>query len=172
MSSYARRWQFTLTLGILLMTGCGFQLRGSLNIPTHIIPLYIQAVPGSSIALVMQELLTSNSISTTIDVGKAKLIVHIIKEDHNSRVIAVNKYGKVLSSELSYQVTFEFLDNKGSVIREPNTIMVSRNYVNPEVEVLGKTEEANMIRQDLEQEMATRILIRLRSLSYTESSNN
>ena len=50
---------------------------------------------------------------------------------------------------------------------EQENVEVARDYINPEVEVLGKSEEAELIRRDLERDMADRILRRLRARLHT-----
>lgn len=159
-------WRFFLyntifLIEILVLTGCGFELRGTVNIAPEFTPLYVQAQPDSNMAQALNEVLRINSIPYTEDNKTAKLIIHILDESHSNRVVAVNSYGKVISTEINYRVIFEGLLNNGEIIMPSQTIDVSREYVNPEVEVLGKSEEAYMIRRDLEQDIADRILRRL-----------
>jgi len=154
---------FTTLLGLALLTGCaGFTLRGKFNIAPEFIPIAVQAQPGSSVAKKLYEVLRLNDIPVTTDETQAGFIIHLIEEDGSNRVVAVNEKGKIISSELDYQVVFEGLRNNGQVIVPKQTIEAFREFVNPEVEMLGKSEEAGMIRQDLEQDLADRILRRLR----------
>lgn len=97
----------------------------------------------------------------------AKVVVRILDEAHSSRVSAVNSQGKVIGSELHYRVVFDGIRGTGQPLIERQSVEVARDYINPEVEVLGKSEEAELIRRDLERDMADRILRRLRAHLHT-----
>lgn len=145
------------------LTSCGgFELRGSMNIAPEFTPLHIQAEPNSSIAKALNNILLLNNIPATSDPKKAGFIIHLIEERQDNRVVAVNNYGKIISTELNYRIIFEGLNQDSKVIAPRQTIEAFREYVNPELEMLGKSEEAAMIREDLEQNLADRILRRLR----------
>jgi len=146
-----------------LLAGCGFELRGVTEIPAELTPLYVQAGTGSHIAGVLNATLRINGVPTTDNPKAAGVVVRILDEAHTSRVSAVNSQGKVIGSELQYRVTFDGVRGNGQPFAERQSVEVVRDYVNPEVEVLGKSEEAEMIRRDLEQDTADRILRRLRA---------
>lgn len=166
-------YDIVLLIGIALLTGCGFRLRHAVVIASEFTPLYVQAQPNSNIANALNEMLRINDVPYTTDIKIAKLTIHIINESHSNRVVAVNSYGKVISTEINYRVTFEGIMNNGQIIMPSQTIDVFREYVNPEVEVLGKSEEAYMIKSNLEQDVADRILRRLYpSLQATPLSPN
>jgi LPS-assembly lipoprotein len=156
------RWWAALFAAILL-GGCGFHLRGVTEIPKGLIPLYIQAGPGSHIAPVLYQTLRINGVPTTMDSKVAAVVLRIYSEGHGTRVSALNAQGKVIGDELSFHVTFDAVRRDGLPFLERQSIENTRDYVNPQVEVLGKSEEAEMIRRDLEQDMAEQILGRLRA---------
>ncbi len=155
------------TLGLLLLTlllgGCGFQLRAPAQLPPDLLPVHVQAGPGSRIAGVLARALRNAEVAVTGNPREAGVVVRIEQDFHEERVSAVNSTGKVIGNELRYQVTFDAVRRGGAPFAERQTIVLTRDYVNPEVEVLGKTEEAALIRQDMERDMADRILYRLRT---------
>jgi LPS-assembly lipoprotein len=130
----------------------------------------VQAKPNSSIAKALNTTLRINDIPVTADAKAAGFIIHLIEEKHSNRVVAVNSYGKVISTELEYRVIFAGLDKNSQIIAPNQTIEAFREYVNSETEVLGKSEEAMIIREDLEQDLANRILRRLRPYLKTTTS--
>ena len=91
------------------------------------------------------------------------MIVRIGKESRTSRVVAVDRDGKALASELYYGVTFDAVSGDGKQLVPKQTIDVVRGYEDPDVEVLGKQLEAELIYADMFSDAANRILHRLRA---------
>jgi LPS-assembly lipoprotein len=160
---YRRRLLATLAALSMLLTGCGFQLRGATRLPAERSPVYVQAAPGSRIAPVLIQALSAAGTQVTGSPDKARTLVHVLDERNEDRVAAVDSQGKVVGIELVYRVTFDATDAKGAVVAARQPLALSREYVNPNVEVLAKAEEAELIRRDLAREMADRILRRLRA---------
>jgi LPS-assembly lipoprotein len=68
-----------------------------------------------------------------------------------------------VASELSLTVSFDAVGADGRVLAEPVTLDLSRTYENPDVEVLGKELEADLIYEDLTADAADRVVDRLRA---------
>jgi len=89
--------------------------------------------------------------------------VRIQSERRSSRVVAVDRSGKVLSYELHFQVTFNALGADGKERLARQEVDLVRGFDNPDTEVLGKQLESELIYQDLIEDAADRVLIRLRA---------
>ncbi len=150
-------------LATALLSGCGFQLRGVTEIPPELSPLFVQAARNSRTANAVKATLHANGVALAASPAEARTIVRIIREEEDSRVTAVNSQGKVIGTELQLAVTFEAVGSDGEGLAERQVIKLAREYVNPEVEVIGKSEEAYLIRQDMREDMADRILHRLKA---------
>lgn len=152
-----------LTAALLLQAGCGFHLRGSIEIPPTLNPLYLQAAPGSPVRRAIEELLSGSDVRLTANPAEAKLILRILSENRFSRVAAVDANGKTLAFELHYLVRFDAIAPDGSSRMPPHQLDLTRNFDNPDVEVLGKQLEEALIYEDLVADAADRILMRLRA---------
>jgi len=151
-----------LLLGIaVLLGGCGFHLRGATELPPGMSPAFVQANPGSAIAGALNEALRSNGIQIAAGAQDAGLVVRIVEEESDNRVLAVNSAGKVIAYEIRYKVGFAA--SAGGRTLERQTVEQAREYVNPDIEVLGKEQEAALIRQDMLRDVADRILRRLKA---------
>jgi len=148
---------------LLLLTGCGFQPRGVTELPPDLSPVFVQAQSGSRIAHALRKMLTVNGADLTGDAAGARSVIRILNEIKDDRVSAVNSEGKAIATELTYRVHFDAVSRSGTTLVAAQTIDLAREYVNPEIEVIGKTEEALLIRRDMEQDMADRILHRLKA---------
>ncbi|MGE5153807.1 MAG: LPS assembly lipoprotein LptE [Bdellovibrio bacteriovorus] len=152
------------TLAATLLVGCGFHLRGAVEIPPELNPLYIQAAPGSPVQRAIEDQLTGSAVKLAAGPGPAKLILRILSETRFSRVAAVDSSGKVLAYELHYLVHFDAVGKDGKERMPPQTLDLVRTFDNPDVEVLGKQLEEELIFQDFATDAADRILMRLRAV--------
>ncbi|NEX21464.1 hypothetical protein G3480_14265 [Thiorhodococcus mannitoliphagus] len=149
---------------LLLCAGCGFQLRGSVEVPAEYNPLYVQSASDSLVRLAIKDLLVGSKVRLTEDRSEARLILRILSEQRSSRVAAVDANGKTLAYELHYVVRFDALDASGQQRVPPQTMDLLRNFDNADVEVLGKQLEEEMIYEDFATDAADRILMRLRAV--------
>lgn len=154
-----------LLLGIAtLVTGCGFHLRGAVEIPADLNPMYIQAPVGSPVRSAIEDQLAGGPVRLAPGPAQAKLILRILAEDRSSWVAAVDTRGKALAYELHYRVRFDAVGPDGKEKIPPQTLDLVRNFDNPDVEVLGKQLEEAMIYEDFAVDAADRILMRLRAV--------
>ena len=159
---YALRPLLVLLLTATLV-GCGFQLRGTAEIPQELSPIYVQAAEGSPVRAAMLRRLELNPGASTGNAAQARLLVRLLSESRSSRVAAVDRGGKVIARELHLRVRFDAASPDGSQRLPPQTLDLVRTFENPDVEVLGKQEEADLIYEDLVEDAADRILLRLRA---------
>ncbi len=146
-----------------LLSGCGFQLRGVTEIPPELSPIYVQTSAASRVGRALQVALRGGSVEVTTSPREAATLIRILEEIQDERVNAVNSQGKVLAKDLLYRVSFDAIQADGGQLAQRQTIKLSREHVNPEEEVIGKAEEAEMIRRDMAEGMADQILRRLKA---------
>ncbi len=161
---------FKLTRGVLvaavllsMLSACGFKLRGSVEIPPELNPMYIETTGGGSVRAAMLQRLEVSQVRLASSPKEARIIVRIMNETRASRVAAVDRSGKVVASELHLRVRFDAIGPDGASLVSPEILDLVRTYENPDVEVLGKQLEADLIYEDLAQDAADRILGRLRA---------
>lgn len=152
-----------LALGVALLAGCGFQLRGEAEIPPADQPLYIEAPAGSPLRAALGSRLAGSPVRQTEVRAEAGLVLRILAEERAARVAAVDRNGKALAYELHYGVRFDALDADGRARVAAQSMDLVRNFANPDVEVLGKRLEEAMLYQDFAEDAADRLLMRLRA---------
>lgn len=152
----------TSLLALGLLGGCGFQLRGKLDIPEGLTPLYIESPQASMVRAAIEEQL-SGSVPLAAGPDKAKLILRILGETRSSRVVATDYAGKVLAYELFLRVSYDAVGTDGVQRLTMQKLDLVRTFDNPDIEVLGKQLEQAQINQDLSTDAADRILTRLRT---------
>ena len=152
----------TSLLALGLLGGCGFHLRGKLDIPEALTPLYIESPQGSMVRGAIEEQL-SGSVPLAVSPDKAKLILRILAETRSSRVVATDYAGKVLAYELFLRVSYDAVGTDGVQQLPMQKLDLVRTFDNPDIEVLGKQLEQAQINQELSTDAADRILTRLRT---------
>jgi LPS-assembly lipoprotein len=148
----------------LALAGCGFHLRGAVEVPPELSPMHIQAAAGSAVRTAIEDQVRGGSVRLASDASDARLILRILSESRSNRVAAVDANGKILAYELHYLIRFDAVAADGRLLVPPQTLDLIRNFDNPDVEVLGKQLEEEMIYNDLAVDAADRILMRLRAV--------
>jgi len=153
---------FVLLAILVLLQGCGFRLRGTIDVPEQMDPTNIQAPRGDPLARNLTEALRSAGVEVVDDPKQASAVLRLLKQDQSRRVRAVDGRGKVVDYELTYKATFDVLGPEGQELAPRQSITLVRTQVNPGVEVLGKQEEQEMFVADMQRELSGRILRRLK----------
>jgi len=143
------------------MVGCGYHLRGSIEMPEALKNLYVF---GSSPPL-QNEILSLMKASKGKIVGSpndAGVVVKVLREEMRSRVLSIGSTGKSSESELEYYLRFQFFDNKENALMDEQVIEISREFFNDQTAVLAKGNEELLIRTEIYKQVARMILARAR----------
>lgn len=149
-------WLLALTL-----SGCGFQLRGKAEVPADLSPAFIEG--GGATAKSLRSTFESHGRDLAATREQARIIVRIQAEHLSSRVLSVNREGKVIAYELHYTVRFDAVSPNGAEKVPVQTVELVRDYVNPDTEVLGKQLESEQIVRDMQQDAAGQIIQRIKA---------
>jgi LPS-assembly lipoprotein len=161
-SSAFRFWMMILCG---LLGSCGFQLRGTVDIPDGFLPIYIRS--GGAVGEMLTERLIYDPDHLAVNAAQARLIIDILTQKRQSHIVAVDREGKALAYELRYVVTFQVQQANGQLLIAPETLQSTRIFDdNPDVAVLGKQLESEIIYRDLIRDAADRIALRLRAVLH------
>jgi len=160
-----RRAVAIAALALLLGAGlsaCGFQLRGSVDVPPGLSPVFVRG--GGLVGRSIEDRLLGSGVPSTTNPAAAGLVIDILSELRDSRVVAVDAGGKALAYMLTYRVEFAAVDRQGQFIIEPQGLALDRTFDdNPDVSVLGQEEQSNIIYSDMADDAADQVLLRLRA---------
>ena len=147
---------FALALG-----GCGFQLRGTAEVPADLTPAFVEG--NGATAKLLRSTFESHGQELAATRQQARIVIRILGEDRSTRVLSVNREGKVIAYELHYRVRFDAVTPDGAERVPAQSIDLARDYVNPDTEVLGKQLEADQIVRDMQQDAAGQIIQRIKA---------
>ena len=141
----------------LILSGCGYHLRGSLEVPEELKNVYISGdTPPLHDEMVSMMKASKGKLAESS--SAASLVIKINKEDMRIRVLSIGTTGKSTESELNYYMRFQFFDNQDKPLAEEQTIEIAREFFNNQTAVLAKSSEEQLIRNEIYQQ-ATRLLM-------------
>ncbi|MFT5482088.1 MAG: LPS-assembly lipoprotein [Halieaceae bacterium] len=146
----------------LLLSGCGFHLRGSLELP----PGWQQInISGDSPNGDLQRELTQGLQSSGIEVASGGITLQLGPERRNRRNIALDAGATASEFEVELSSTLGITDAQGTVILEPTPVAVQRLMNHDPNDVVGEAEEIRLLERELRSELVQQILRRLRFLA-------
>ena len=157
---------FTLLLVGASVSGCGFHPRGSITRLTDLGSIYLDATRNLSIAESVREALVDAAFTLAPNRDEAGILLRLTGEEQNERVVSVNSTGRVSELELSHAVSMlivETMDGEPTSESQSqafNRVEVNREYTYDETGVLGKENEARILRAEMEDELVRQIVLR------------
>lgn len=152
---------------VLLLTACGYHLRGAFDLPKGIKKIYLR---GASTLLREQfsKTLQGSSGQLVNSPTTAEVIVGIFDSDIKQRSVSLSAGGRSNEFELTYRLEYELRDatNKVLLAREP--MEIRREYFNDQQDIIAKDNEESVIRTEMYQQAVRGIFNRLRAVLATK----
>lgn len=152
---------------LLMLAGCGFQLRGEASVPEALKTLYIQGIntQQDSLGVLLKRALIRNGIHVVDEYQEGAAILSILQNRAERRVLSVGASdAKVREFELDSWVTFKVLDDKGQELSDVQRVEASRDYQFDRNQILAMDEQERVLREDLNKQMVQSILRRLSAI--------
>ncbi len=156
------RWARAVCFAGLLAAGCGYQLRGSMDLPENLRNVYVSGAT-SSLQSEIGSLLRLSKAKLAASSADAGIVVKVLKEDMSNRVLSIGATGKSTESELNLYLRYQLYDNKDQLLQDEQTIELAREYFNDQTAVLGKASEDLTIRGELYKQAARVLMSRARA---------
>lgn len=149
-----------------LLVSCGFHPRGSVTRLTDLGSIYVDASRNLSITEAVREALTDAAFVLARNRDDADILLRLTDEEQGERVVSVNSTGRVSEYELSHTVKMLIARSEGgnapaySQNQNFNRVEVIREYTYDETNVLGKQNEARILRAEMKEELVRQIVLR------------
>ena len=144
---------------MLLLAGCGFQLRGVADVPFE--SLYVPNAT-SGIALDLKRNIQAGTRVQVVDDAKsAEAVMHFTEETRQKEILSLTGTGRVREFQLRYQLVFRVHDGKGAEYVAPTTLLLTRDMSFSDAEVLAKEAEEQLLFRDMQADMVQQMLRRL-----------
>jgi len=145
---------------------CGFRPRGSVSELTEPGSIYLDASRDLSIASALRDALKLRAFELADNRDSSDILLRISAERQDERIVSVQKTGRISELELSHAVDMQIAEAIGEEAPKydaestPNLVEVFREYTYDERGVLGKENEARILREEMRQELVRQIVLR------------
>ena len=144
---------------LLLLTACGYRLRGSIAMPESLKNMYVfNASPQLQNEL--KSVLKASKSQLAASPNDASIVIKILNEEIKTRVLSIGSTGKSNESELNYFLQFQFYDNQENALMEEQRIEIAREYFNDQTAVLAKSNEEQIIRKEIYKQAVRMLMLR------------
>ena len=150
-----------LFITVLLLSACGYHLRGSIDLPEGLKRIYLSGA-SSQLTAGMKKTLKFSGGKLVENAQQAGVVVQIVKETMETRVLSLSATGRANEYEIIYTLKFNLLDAKQQLISELRTLEISRDYFNNQEQVLAKNNEAQIIRDEIYRNAVQSVINRAR----------
>ena len=157
------RSSFIITLtATLLLSGCGFHLRGSAPMPFS--SMYVQAASTSHLASQLRRAVRAGGATRIADrPGDAQVILQIMNELQEKQILSLTGGGRVSEYQLRYRVYFRLTDVKNREHIPASEIVLKREYSYSDEQALSKDAEEALLYRDMRNDAVHQLVRRLQA---------
>ncbi len=155
--------------GMLLLAGCGFQLRGQAQLPPELAVVFVQSVQGVGtppgiLSRRLQTVLTGNGVTVVRDPAQATATITILNENNGRRAVAADRFNVKREYFLAYNAAYQVKLANGKTLIPAETITTNRSLLFDENRVLGFEAAQESLVDSMADELAWQIIRRLQAV--------
>jgi LPS-assembly lipoprotein len=160
------RRQLLIMLLTLAVSACGFQLRGSFNLPPNLKALKVDGEdPYSTLLVQTRDLLNSAGVATPDD---APYTLYVSGEELGKTRFTQNQNVLLDEFMLTHEATIELRRRDGTLITTPLDLTEMTLFQDDQSTAGTKLNEENILREELAQKLAVKILRRVQAIKPSQ----
>ncbi|MEE4659285.1 MAG: LPS assembly lipoprotein LptE [Halieaceae bacterium] len=161
--------RFAIGALLVLLAGCGFQLRGSIDLPPDWKALHLRsASPNGELANALRSAGGSAGIEW-VEREDANFVVDLGQEQFQNRNLSIGANARATEFEMTMRTLIRVTDKAGKELLPETEVQTVQIIVNDPENIAGIAEESRLLRQEMRVNLVQQILRKLRSLA--ESGN-
>ncbi len=154
---------------VLLLAGCGFQLRGQAQLPPELAVTYVQSqqaigMPPGILSRKLPLLLASNGVTVTRDPAQATATITILREGSGRRAVAADRFDIKRVYWLVYSVAYQVTLANGKTLIAEEGLSANRALLFDENRVLGFEAAQESLVDSMADDLAWQIIRRLQAI--------
>jgi LPS-assembly lipoprotein len=162
-----------ILLSLVLLTACGFHLRGhnirDTGFAFH--SIYIRSGAETPLITLLRQELELNKLEVKHTPEKADLILDIVSENEDKQILALSGGGHVLEYMLYYNVSLRAYDRQQQEWLSAGKISLQRYFPYDDTKILAKQQEESLLYRDMRTDAAQLILRRLSFARPPQTTN-
>ena len=160
---------FALLSATLLLSACGFKLRGETTLPFE--TMYVQAAPASQFAVQLKRAVIAGSQTKIADSQKeAQVTLQIIDELREKSILSLSGTGRVSEFQLRYRVSYRLYDGKATEYIPTSEIVLRRDFSFNDQAALSKESEELLLYRDMQADAVQQLMRRLQAAKFQTKS--
>ena len=153
-----------LIYSVVLLSGCGFHLRGSIDLPAELTEVALEgARPNGELGIALRNGFARVGGQVVDSAVSANSVLVITQDSFSRRVLSVDNIGQANEYELAYTLGFRLDDPGGTNRVAQQSINLRRQYrYDPNLTLAKADQEARLVRE-MRQDAARQLLRRLKA---------
>jgi LPS-assembly lipoprotein len=153
----------------VLLTACGFQLRGSYNLPWE--TLHINLPENSELYFQIKRGIEAGSQTKVItDAKQASASLVILRNDQHKSILSLSATGLVREFQLTRTFSYRIQDAQGKELLPMSQIVLQRDMTFDDTRIFAKEAEEVMILREMQTDIVQQLLRRLAASSRSAKS--
>jgi LPS-assembly lipoprotein len=137
---------------LLVITSCGFHLRGMTEISFKTISL-----EGKELSLTknLKKILNTNKVAVVSSKENPELRVELLSEESEKRILSLSGQGLVREFEIFYRVRYRIKASDSEIWSQENIIETRKDFTYSDSNLIGKEEEERQLNEAMRIEAIT-----------------
>ena len=149
-----------------ILGGCGFQLRGSANLPYE--TLYVDLPDNNALGAELRRNLRAGTNTRIVETREqAQAILQANAETRSKLILSLGSNGTVREFRLKYGFAYRIVNQSGDDIAAPGNLLIERDYSFNDNQVLAKESEEALLYRDMQTDMVQQVMRRLAAATPT-----
>ena len=139
---------------LLMITSCGFHLRGMTEISFKTISL-----EGKELSFTknLKKTLASNKVSIILPTENPELRIELLSEESEKRILSLSGQGLVREFEIFYRVRYRIKTIDSETWSQENILETRRDFTYSDSNLIGKEEEERQLNESMRNEAITNL---------------
>ena len=146
--------KFITLLALLMITSCGFHLRGMTEISFKTVSL-----EGKELSFTknLKKTLAINKVAIVLPTENPELRVELLSEESEKRILSLSGQGLVREFEIFYRVRYRVKTVDSETWSQENILETRRDFTYSDSNLIGKEEEERQLNESMRNEAITNL---------------
>jgi len=141
-------------LSLLIITSCGFHMRGMTEISFKTISLEGKEL---SFTKKLKKILSSNKIVIVTQTENPQLRLEFLGEEGEKRILSFSGQGLVREYEIFYRVRYRIKTSDSETWGQENILEIRRDFTYSDANLIGKEEEERQLNESMRNDAITNL---------------
>ena len=139
---------------LLVITSCGFHMRGMTEISFKTISL-----EGKELSFTknLKKILNTNKVAIVSPTDNPELRVELLSEESEKRILSLSGQGLVREFEIFYRVRYRIKTSDSEIWSQENIIETRKDFTYSDSNLIGKEEEERQLNEAMRNEAITNL---------------